>query len=95
MLDMGVDGLFQMHHLAVLDIVADKANIVHRRDLLAFADSVVVRIVVADTVQAIGRVADTAIVPSRYLTAKKKRWILIREMFLFCFRIFVFSIMVE
>lgn len=66
---MVVDDLYRMHHLAVLDIVAD--NIVHRPVQLAFVDFVVVRHAVVDMVQAIDPMVDTAIVPSRYLTVNK------------------------
>lgn len=68
-----VDDLYQMHHLAVLDIVADKANIVHRPGQLAFVDFVVVHHAVVDMVQAIDLMVDTVIVPSRYLTVNKTK----------------------
>jgi hypothetical protein len=69
-IDMVADDLYQMHHLAEWDIVADKANIVHRPAQLAFVDFVVAHHVAVDMVQVIDLMVDTVIVPSRYLTSE-------------------------
>lgn len=72
MSDRVADDLIQMCHLAVLDIVVDKANIVHRPVQLASEDFVVVHRAAVDMVQAIGQVVDTVIAPWRYLTVYRK-----------------------